>query len=78
MPHLIYDSNLFRPSGKVGNSLGTHKYWECVQNRKTGCKARCMTVNGAIEMKCREHNHNPPVEYIWQRESMGAVYYMPL
>lgn len=73
MPHLIFDSNLFRPSGKVAN-----KYWECVQNRKTGCRARCLSINGDLKLKCMEHNHSPPVEYIQQRQQMGAVYYMHL
>lgn len=78
MPHLIVDSNLFRPSGKVGSQLGYHKYWECVQNRKTGCKARLMYHNGVMELKCRVHNHYPPTEYIQQREITGNTYYMPL
>lgn len=78
MPHLIIDNNLFRPSGKIGNPAGIHKYWECVQNRKTGCKARCNYLNNKMELKCRTHNHQPPVEYIKERESRGYTYFMPL
>lgn len=78
MPHLILDSNLFRPSGKMGTPLGSHKYWECVQNRKTGCKARCMYRNYVMELKCRIHNHLPPTEYLKKRESIGGTYYMSL
>lgn len=77
MPHLIYDSNMFRPSG-FSNSVGSPRYWECVQNRKTGCRARCQSQNGEIVLKCRAHNHDAPLDFIQQKKNLLQVYFMSL
>lgn len=76
------DMNLYRPSGKsaVCNVAGTklHRYWECVKNRQTGCKSRLLSHEGILQVKCNEHNHPSPVEYIKQKDAIGAVYTMTL
>lgn len=82
MLHLIYENNIYRPSGKARHSSPSeklsHPYWECVKNRKTGCKSRLLSREGQIEVKHDVHNHLSMEEYIKTRTRLGAVYQFPL
>lgn len=82
MLHLIFENNIYRPSGKTRHTLPSekpaHPYWECVKNRKTGCKARLLSREGVLEIKHDIHNHPSMEDYIQARTKIGAVYQFPL
>lgn len=38
------------------------KYWICIINEMTNCKARMTIIENLMKNSCGDHNHFPPIE----------------
>ncbi|XP_063229112.1 FLYWCH-type zinc finger-containing protein 1-like [Bacillus rossius redtenbacheri] len=70
---LVVNDFLFNTEHKCGG----RQYWQCVDYRKTRCRARAVTDGNLLEVRFAAHNHEPHTDIINRKKVKRFAHLLP-